>query len=319
MKRLSRSTRIVLSLFAAIALSITAHAQVITIERPGERDFIVDRADLITPEDEQRIRQICDKLLTDTASPIIVVTVESMARSTQRNISSIESFAKILFDQWGIGHLTVNGQPANTGILFLVSRDDRKMRIELGIGWDYEKEAATQRIMNDVVVPRFRAGDFSGGIVAGVQALDQMARQGPASITGGAAAPGAAVRSPSTPNTPGGGGGGGGVSLIGCGGFGIVGIIIVVFIIIRLLGGVLGGAGRRGLGGYGGYRRGPGFGTGLLGGMLLGNMMGGGRSSGSSWGGGGGGGWGGGGFGGGFSGGSFGGGFSGGHGASGSW
>lgn len=296
-------------------LCTTAWAQVITLDRPGEREFIVDRADLITPEDEQRIRQICDTLLTDTASPIIVVTIESMAKYTQRNIQSIESFAKILFDQWGIGHLTVEGRALNTGILLLVARDDRKVRIELGIGWEYEKEAAAQQVMDTVIVPRFRAGDFSGGISAGVEALEQMVRRGPAAVSGGGAAPSAAQPPSPFPAS------GGGSSLIGCGGFGIVFIIIAVFIVARMMGRMLGGfGGRRPM--YGGYSRGrPGMGTGLLTGLLLGQMLGGRRSGGFRGGGfgGGGGGFGGGGFGGGFGGGSFGGGFSGGRGASGSW
>ena len=319
-----------LCILCALCGSTTAEAQVITIDKPGDREFVVDKADLINATDEQTIRGIADRLLTDTASPIIVVTIESMAKSNTRGINSIETFAKTLFEQWGIGHLTVNGRPSNTGMLLLVSRDDRKARIELGIGWPYDKEYATQQIMNNVIVPSFRRGDFSGGIVSAVKALDQMARgasaTAPPSGTGGGT-PASPVNPQPAPNRysypgSGSGGGGGGIGLPCCGSS-FIGIVII-FLLVRFVGGLIGGFGaRRPSLGYGGG--GSGFGGGLLGGLLMGGLLGGGgrRSSGWGGGGGGGGGWSGGGFGGGgggsFGGGSFGGGMSGGHGASGSW
>lgn len=147
----------------------------IKLKRPGERDFIVDLADLISSSDEQRIRDIATKLLNDKATPIIVVTIESMAKYGGAGMR-IETFAHLLFDQWSIGQAKVNGQFWNTGILLLVSRDDRKARIELGAGWKHEQDSLAQQIMDEQIVPRFRQGDFSGGIVAGVEALDKMAR-----------------------------------------------------------------------------------------------------------------------------------------------
>lgn len=147
----------------------------IKLKRPGERDFIVDLADLISSSDEQRIRDIATKLLNDKATPIIVVTIESMAKYGGAGMR-IETFAHLLFDQWAIGQAKVNGQLWNTGILLLVSRDDRKARIELGAGWKHEQDSLAQQIMDEQIVPRFHQGDFSGGIVAGVEALDKMAR-----------------------------------------------------------------------------------------------------------------------------------------------
>jgi len=65
---------------------------------------------------------------------IIVVTINSMAQHGGEGMR-IETFATLLFDQWQIGHAKLGGQDWNTGILLLVSRDDRKARIELGAGW----------------------------------------------------------------------------------------------------------------------------------------------------------------------------------------
>ncbi len=147
----------------------------IPLERPGDREFILDKADLITDADEQRIRQIAAKLLTDKAAPIIVVTIESMAKYGGEGLR-IETFARLLFDQWQIGPAKLNDSAWNYGMLLLVSRDDRKARIELGAGWRHDKDVQALQIMDDLIVPRFKQGDFSGGIVSGAEGLDTLAR-----------------------------------------------------------------------------------------------------------------------------------------------
>ena len=88
----------------------------------------------------------------------------------------IETFATLLFNQWGIGHEKINGQDWNTGILLLVSKDDRKARIELGAGWRRDKDELSRQIMEYQIIPHFKDGDYSGGILAGVESLDKMAR-----------------------------------------------------------------------------------------------------------------------------------------------
>jgi len=147
----------------------------ITLDRPGPRDFILDRANLLAPADRERIKKICDKLLTEKAVPIIVVTIDSMGDYGGAGMR-IETFATLLFNQWGIGQPKVNDQSWNRGILLLVSKNDRKARIELGADWRHDQDVLAQSIMNDQIVPKFKAGDFSGGIAAGVEALDKMAR-----------------------------------------------------------------------------------------------------------------------------------------------
>jgi uncharacterized protein len=154
---------------------IVGERQLITLDRPGDREFVRDLAGLIAPSDVQKIKQICDRLLTDKATPIIVVTINSMADHGGGGMR-IETFARLLFDQWGIGVAKINGQDWNTGILLLVSKGDRKARIELGGYWRHDNDVQCDQIMEQMIIPRFKDGDFSGGIVAGVEALDKMAR-----------------------------------------------------------------------------------------------------------------------------------------------
>ncbi|MCZ6794733.1 MAG: TPM domain-containing protein [Planctomycetota bacterium] len=64
-------------------------------------------------------------------------------------------------------------------MVLLVSVNDRQARIELGAGWGHEKDSVCRRVMDEHIVPRFQEEDFSGGILAGVRALDRMARGKP--------------------------------------------------------------------------------------------------------------------------------------------
>lgn len=150
----------------------------LTVPQPAPRQFVQDLAGLLTPEAARQIDEIADKLLTERATPLVVVTIDSMAQYGGAGLR-IETFALLLFNQWELGIAQHEGQDWNTGILLLVSKGDRRARIELGAGWAHEKDRLCQQIMNEQIVPRFKAGDFSGGILAGVQALDQMARDKP--------------------------------------------------------------------------------------------------------------------------------------------
>ncbi|MDG1513609.1 MAG: TPM domain-containing protein [Mariniblastus sp.] len=159
-----------------VLLTASTAAVEIDLKPPGDREFIRDLAGLLDPADQEQIREICDSLLTDKATPIIVITIESMAKYGGADLR-IETFATLLFDQWGIGQATLGKQEWNTGILLLISRDDRKARIELGGGWGRREDALCRQIMDEQIIFYFKQGRFSDGIVAGVEALDKMGRK----------------------------------------------------------------------------------------------------------------------------------------------
>jgi len=170
------------SLVIAVCLGLSAGSVgakdlTITLDRPGERGFILDRAGLIAESDKARIKELCDKTLSRKATPILVVTIESTAKHDGGMGLPVEPFAMMLFNQWGIGHAQLEGRDWNTGMLLLVSRDDRKARIELGGGWGRREDQQARRIMDQQIIPCFKRGDFSGGIVAGVEGLAAMAEK----------------------------------------------------------------------------------------------------------------------------------------------
>ena len=172
---------IIAILAIAMCLGMTAQpalAQLpeqIALERPGDREFILDKAGVIDQADAKHIRELADDLLTAKAAPIVVVTIDSMANYGGGGLR-IETFARLLFDQWGIGPEQLGDNSWNYGILLLISTGDRKARIELGAGWKRDKDDVAQQIMNELIVPEFKRGNYSTGIVAGVEGLDHMAR-----------------------------------------------------------------------------------------------------------------------------------------------
>lgn len=80
---------------------------------------------------------------------------------------AIEQFAIRVFDQWKLGRTRVDD-----GILLLVAKNDRKLRIEVGRGLEGAiPDAIAKRIVAEVIAPRFKEGDFYGGITAGVDRI----------------------------------------------------------------------------------------------------------------------------------------------------
>ena len=130
----SKITAFVLATIGLLAFKAeTAFALRIDLDRPGPNEFVRDLAGMISSANEAEIKKIAGAVLKDKATPILVVTISSMDAHGGGDLR-IETFARLLFDQWGIGHKTLGNSEWNTGILLLVSEGDRKARIELGAG-----------------------------------------------------------------------------------------------------------------------------------------------------------------------------------------
>ncbi len=159
----------------------SAVADVILLQRPAPGHFVVDAAGLIEDSTEKSLDQTCSSLQQDAGVPIYIVTIRRMSDyqgSSARNAHNIESFALQLLSQWEFD----SKDQANDAksILFLVSHDDRLARIELGNGWNHRVDDQCGRIMNERIVPEFRAGRYEAGISAGVTSLAQMVQSGSA-------------------------------------------------------------------------------------------------------------------------------------------
>ena len=80
---------------------------------------------------------------------------------------TIEQYGIRVVDAWKLGR-----EDVDDGVLFLVAKDDRALRLEVGYGLEGAlPDATANRIVEDIVVPRFRVGDFPGGVNAGIDAM----------------------------------------------------------------------------------------------------------------------------------------------------
>lgn len=122
---------------------------------------VVDAANLLTPEQEAALDAKLAALQQGSTRQLVVATVPDLQGL------SIEDYGYQLGRHWGIGQAG-----ANNGVVLIVAPNDRRVRIEVGYGLEgILTDALSSRIINDAITPRFREGDFPGGINAGVDAI----------------------------------------------------------------------------------------------------------------------------------------------------
>jgi uncharacterized protein len=257
-------------LFAVLAVFAFAAAPArAALTFPPLTGRVVDDAHVLPADVQAGLTQKLADLEQRTSRQLVVVTLSSLQGD------DIADYGYQLGRKWGIGQ-----KGTNNGALFIIVPSEHKVRVEVGYGLEgVLTDALTTVILQDRVLPQFRAGDVPGGVVAGTDALiDQMgadtttAEQKAASAERQVATSGRHERGENPLHA-------------------IFSVVFVLIVVAVVLGGRFGGGGFWPL-------------------LLLGGMMGGGRRDDDDFGGGGGG------WGGGFSGG---GGSFGGGGSSGSW
>ncbi len=145
---------------------------------PPAETFLNDYTGIILGRYQADIAQAQQKAFEEHDTPIIVVAIGLQAQYGGAAMS-IEQFAQSWFNHWQIGKIGADNELINRGILLLVSLGDRKARIELGAEWGHRWDAHCQQIMDRVIIPHFKDGNYSAGIARGVQSLYEMARLGP--------------------------------------------------------------------------------------------------------------------------------------------
>ena len=115
---------------------------------------VVDDAGIIDAATEASLTSRLEAFEKKSSDQIVVATIRSLGGE------AIEPYANRLFRAWKLGQA---GE--NNGVLLLVAVDDRKMRIEVGYGLEGTlTDLHSRLIIENTMVPAFRAGDFSGGI-----------------------------------------------------------------------------------------------------------------------------------------------------------
>ncbi len=133
---------------------------------PGSSDgYITDFAEILSPETESMLESELAQFTASTTIEIAVVTVNSL------DGDDVATYANELFREWGIGK-----EETNNGLLLLVAPNEREMRIEVGYGLEgVVPDITAGQIIEELITPAFKLGDYDGGVIAGVQALEHVA------------------------------------------------------------------------------------------------------------------------------------------------
>lgn len=124
---------------------------------------VVDQADLLSPAEEAALTQKLEALETQSQRQLVVATVPDLQGY------DIADYGYQLGREWGIGDAE-----RNDGALLLVAPNERKVRIDVGYGLEgYLTDALSALIIQNQILPRFRDGDFAGGITAGTDSIIQ--------------------------------------------------------------------------------------------------------------------------------------------------
>lgn len=128
------------------------------------RQYVSDPSHILSATARDTINAVLGRLEASTGIETAVVMLPSIGEE------DIFNFAHELFRQWGIGK-----QKSNNGLLILFVADQRKVRFTVGYGLEGTMtDAMSKRIQMQRMVPRFKAGDWDGGMVDGVRAAAQV-------------------------------------------------------------------------------------------------------------------------------------------------
>jgi uncharacterized protein len=142
----------------ATLLALLLLVPALALDFPALTGRVVDDAGILDAGTRAALTQKLDEFEAKTSDQLVVVTLKSLQGT------SVEDFGVQLGRHWQIGQ-----KGKNNGVLLIVAPNERKVRIEVGYGLEGAlTDAVSRLIIENAITPRFRAGDFPGGITRGV-------------------------------------------------------------------------------------------------------------------------------------------------------
>ena len=144
---------------AALALVLVcAVTAVLAYTFPALTGRVVDQANVIPADTRGALETKLADLESKSGIQLVVATITSLEGG------DVESYANQLFRAWKLGEAQ-----KNNGVLLVVAPNERRVRIEVGYGLEATlTDALSSVIITNAITPRFKAGDFPGGITRGV-------------------------------------------------------------------------------------------------------------------------------------------------------
>ena len=147
-----------------LAIGFTAFlvvAGAAALEVPYLSGRVNDNADILSQAAEERMSARLAGFEEGSGSQVAVLTIPSLEGE------ALEEYSLRVAETWALGR-----EGVDDGVLLLIARDDRKMRIEVGYGLEHQlTDAESGRILRNVIRPRFQNGEFDAGVEEAVDVI----------------------------------------------------------------------------------------------------------------------------------------------------
>lgn len=158
---MSSYLKICLLTFCWVLLFVSGSLRAELVPVPALQQRVTDLTQTLTSEQQSQLEAKLAAFEQQKGSQVAVLIVPTTAPE------AIEQFSIRVVDAWKLGR-----EKQDDGVLLLVAKDDRKMRIEVGYGLEGAiPDVYAKRIISEIMVPSFRQGDYYGGINHAVEQI----------------------------------------------------------------------------------------------------------------------------------------------------
>jgi len=166
----SRTRHSIVAWFVTVVMAVAAGIS--ALEVPYLAGRVNDQANMLEDGFEAQLEERLRLLEEETGAQVAVLAISTLEGDP------IEDFSMRVVETWKLGR-----KDADNGVLILIARDERRMRIEVGYGLEGAlTDAQSGRIIDHLMAPRFREGDFNGGVGAAVDAVSSAIRGEPVEL-----------------------------------------------------------------------------------------------------------------------------------------
>ncbi len=149
-----------------LTLPLVASAHAATPAIPKLQGRVNDYAHVLSPQQKSQLDAFSTSVEQKTGNQLVILTVASLDGDT------IEDFSIRTAQAWKLGR-----KDNRNGVLVVAAIQDHKLRIEVGYGLEGAlTDARSSEIIRNEIAPRFKAGDYGGGLLAGITAIDKATR-----------------------------------------------------------------------------------------------------------------------------------------------
>jgi len=156
--KLAKAPMLAVLLCGALAALVVTNFALADVAVPALTGRVVDQTNTLSSGDIASLTQTLKDFETRKGSQVAVLIVPTTAPE------AIEQYPIRVAEAWKIGRKKIDD-----GAILVVAKDDHKLRIEVGYGLEgVLTDITSKRIIDETITPKFRSGDFAGGISAGV-------------------------------------------------------------------------------------------------------------------------------------------------------